>query len=102
MPLSGPDSEFVKFLMTLGVGGILAGMMFFFYRRDVQNITQLWKTQTEMLVTVVSENTKSNLAVTQSNEQIAAMLTTLHQRLDMLAYEQRDHNKVGGQGWRSS
>jgi|ERR1043166_3738090 hypothetical protein len=29
-----PDGEMVKWLATLGVGGALAGFIFYFYRRD--------------------------------------------------------------------
>lgn len=55
------DAEFAKWLITLGVGGILAGFMFVFYRKDVKLYTELWKVQSEMLVTVVKENTASNI-----------------------------------------
>ena len=51
------DSEFGKWLATLGVGGCLAGFMFVFYRKDVKGFTDLWKGQSEMLIQVVKENT---------------------------------------------
>lgn len=61
------DSEFLQWFATLGVGGILAGFMFVFYRKDVKSYTDLWKIQSdkmESLVTtvlaVVKENTISN------------------------------------------
>lgn len=53
-------SEFAKWLITLGVGGVLAGFMFVFYRKDVQQYTELWKNMAEALMTVVKENTASN------------------------------------------
>lgn len=53
-------SEFAKWLITLGVGGILAGFMFVFYRKDVQQYTELWKTTADQLLNVVKENTASN------------------------------------------
>lgn len=54
------DAEFTKWLVTLGVGGILAAFMFTFYRKDVKQYTELWKATAEMLVGVVKENTGSN------------------------------------------
>lgn len=52
--------EFSKWLITLGVGGILAGFMFTFYRKDVRQYTELWKTATDQLLQIVKENTASN------------------------------------------
>lgn len=54
------DAEFTKWLVTLGVGGILAAFMFTFYRKDVKQYTELWRTTAEQLVNVVKENTASN------------------------------------------
>lgn len=55
------DAKFSEFLITLGVGGVLAGFMFVFYRKDIKMYTELWKLQSEMLMTVVKENTASNI-----------------------------------------
>lgn len=55
------DTEFAKWLITLGVGGILAAFIFMFYRKDVKQFTELWKTQTDMLVNVIVKNTESNV-----------------------------------------
>lgn len=55
------DMEFTKWLVTLGVGGVLAGVMFMFYRKDVKQYTELWRTTSELLVGVVKENTASNV-----------------------------------------
>jgi len=54
------DSEFVKWLATLGIGGILAGFMFIFYRKDIKQYTELWKIVTEQLIINLKENTISN------------------------------------------
>ncbi len=54
------DTEFTKWLITLGVGGVLAGFMFVFYRKDVKQYTELWKTMTDQLMKIVTENTVSN------------------------------------------
>jgi len=53
--------EFSKWLITLGVGGILAGFMFMFYRKDVKQYTELWRSTAEMLMSVIKENTASNV-----------------------------------------
>jgi hypothetical protein len=54
------DAEFAKWLATLGVGGVLAAFMFTFYRKDVKQYTELWKSSTEQFMTVIKENTASN------------------------------------------
>lgn len=54
------SNEFIQWLATLGVGGVLAGLMFMFYRKDVKQYTDLWKNVTDMLMIVVKENTQSN------------------------------------------
>jgi hypothetical protein len=51
------DAEFTKYLATLGVGGILAGLMFMFYRKDIKQYTELWKMATDQLMFTVKDNT---------------------------------------------
>jgi len=53
------DTELAKWLATLGIGGILAGFMFMFYRKDIKQYTELWKSATDQLIIVVKENTTS-------------------------------------------
>lgn len=52
--------EFTQWLVTLGVGGILAGFMFVFYRKDVKQYTELWRTTADQLMGIIKENTASN------------------------------------------
>lgn len=59
------DNEFLKWLLTLGVGGVLAGLMFMFYRKDVKQYTELWKIATDQLMGIVKENTASNVKLIQ-------------------------------------
>ena len=54
------DAEFVKWFTTLGVGGVLAGFMFMFYRKDVKQYTELWKTTSDQMLAVIKDNTSSN------------------------------------------
>lgn len=69
------DPEFIKWLATLGVGGVLAGFMFAFYRKDVKTYTLMWQGQSEQLITVVKENTK---AITENT----LIIKSLHRRND--------------------
>lgn len=55
------DVEFTKWLITLGVGGVLAGFMFMFYRKDIKQYTELWRTTAEQVIIVIKENTSSNV-----------------------------------------
>lgn len=68
------DAEFTKWIVTLGVGGVLAGFMFVFYRKDVKQYTELWKLATDQLLAIVKENTASNtklIAMLESQERNA-------------------------------
>lgn len=51
------SGELLKWFATLGVGGALAGLMFFFYRKDIRQFTDLWRTTAEQMILVVKENT---------------------------------------------
>lgn len=53
------DTEFIKWVATLGVGGVLAGFMFGFYRKDIKQFTELWKLMSDQLMQVVKDNTAS-------------------------------------------
>jgi len=69
------DTEFLKWFATLGVGGVLAAFMFFFYRKDVKQYTDLWKGQSEVLIVVVKDNTASNT-------KLVTVIDALHRRMD--------------------
>ena len=62
-------------LPTLGIGGILAAFMFYFYRKDVALYTAQWKGQSDMLMQVVKDNT--------------AVITKLIERLEVRRDEPR-------------
>lgn len=57
------DAETLKFFVSLGVGGILAGFMFMVYRKDMKINAEAWKGQSEMLITIVKENTAAITAL---------------------------------------
>jgi len=74
------DTEFIKWFATLGIGGILAAFMFMFYRKDVQQYTELWRTTADQLMTVVKENTVSNtklIALIETQERNALRMEDL-------------------------
>lgn len=54
------SQELAKWFATLGIGGALAAFMFIFYRKDVQQYTELWRLTAQQLIEVVKENTSSN------------------------------------------
>ncbi len=58
------DSEFYQWLATLGIGGILAGFMFMFYRKDMKQFTDMWKITSDQLIAVIKENPSSNTKLT--------------------------------------
>ena len=60
-PAPGVETVTVNWLATLGVGGILAALMFLLYRRDIKSYTELWKGQSDVLLQIVKENTESNV-----------------------------------------
>lgn len=57
------DPETLKYLASLGVGGILAGIMFAVYRKDALQWQDAWKGQSEILIQVVKENTAAVTAL---------------------------------------
>lgn len=57
----------MKWLASLGVGGVLAWAMFMVYRKDAKEWHEAWKGQTQLLIQVVKENTA---AVTALRDQI--------------------------------
>ncbi len=54
------NQEFIQWFATLGIGGVLAGFMFMFYRKDIKQFTELWKVHTELLIILVKEDVAAN------------------------------------------
>lgn len=52
------EPETLKWLASLGVGGVLAGIMFLVYRKDAAQWQEAWKGQSQMLMQVVMDNSK--------------------------------------------
>jgi hypothetical protein len=67
-----PEAEALDHILTdilpnAGVAGLLALVMFHFYRKDRKESEANWKGQTEMLLTVVKDNTA---AITKLSERL--------------------------------
>ena len=76
------DNELFKWLAGLGVGGILAGLIFIAYRKDVKSYTDLWKESTGMLIAALKESTAAHVMNTASNQEMIGLLRAVHRRLD--------------------
>lgn len=66
------DLEVVKWFSALGVGGVLAAFMFAAYRKDMRELTDQWRGQTEILMVVVRENT---VAFTRNTDVVQSLHT---------------------------
>lgn len=73
----GLDPELVKYSLSLGVGGVIAVLIFAAYRKDSTDWRKSWEGQTAMLLQVVKENTQSNTAVIKSVEANTRMVEML-------------------------
>jgi hypothetical protein len=79
------NTEFIQWLTTLGIGGVLAGFMFMFYRKDVKQYTEMWRTTTEQLINVIKENTSSNtklIALIEAQERNSIRKTDIAELID--------------------
>lgn len=65
------DADTLKWMASLGTGGVLAGMMFVVYRKDMKINSEAWRGQSEMLMAVVKENTSAITALIQLVQRIA-------------------------------
>lgn len=57
------DAETIKWISSLGVGGVLAGGMFMIYRKDAKEWREAWRGQAEIMVQVIKENTAAITAL---------------------------------------
>lgn len=83
------DGEFIKYLASLGVGGILAAIMYYQNRKDsdlfasqIKNLYESEKGRTDILVNLV---TNTVTAITKNT----AVCESLHIRLDRENGEER-------------
>jgi hypothetical protein len=92
-----PD-DIMKFFASLGVGGILAGVIFYFYHQRVTDWMKSADTRLEAeqrrsdaLLLVVKENTASNTAVVKSVEANTAMVARLCHMREFLDFDETDN-----------
>lgn len=78
--------ELLKALAPLGVGGVLAGFIFWFNRKDANAHAEDWRGQSEMLLQVVKENTASNTSLQATTAALNAVIIGLQH--DMTAREE--------------
>lgn len=82
------DGEMAKWLATLGVGGVLAGVIFYFYQKHsnewsktLSSFVETERHRADALMRVVTENTASNTAVIKAVESNTKMLDLLCQQV---------------------
>jgi hypothetical protein len=79
-------TDFIKWFTAMGIGGVLAGFMFMFYRKDIKQYTELWKSTTDQLIILVKEDVTSNV-------KLVAMLESWernNRRKEDIEHESRD------------
>lgn len=84
MPDAESTVELFRYLGSLGVGGTIAAILFFFYRKDVRSYTDLWKIMSEQLLDVVKESAEASRSVAVALTQNTEVVKSLHRRLDKI------------------
>ena len=71
------DAESIKWVMSQGIGAVLAFVMFLVYRKDVHNALNSWRDQTKILTALVQDVSTAikgaTDAVETNTEAVAAM-----------------------------
>jgi hypothetical protein len=91
------ESELAKYFATLGVGGAIGALIFYFYRKDVKQYTDLWKNVTNELIGVIKDNTASNIkliVLLENQERNSIRKTDIFELKEALMSRRRDdpHN----------
>lgn len=77
------DTEFIKWLAGMGTGGAIAGLIFFFYRKDIRSYTDLWRETAALLHGALKESTSAHAVNSETNREVINLLQALHRRLDI-------------------
>jgi cbb3-type cytochrome oxidase subunit 3 len=91
----GSSLESIKFFATLGVGGILAGTIFWFYRKDMLGRNEYERQERAILLEAVKSNTAAMQSVKMALEHMDATLALLRERCAAVRLV-HDHDRVGG------
>jgi hypothetical protein len=74
------DSELLKWVATLGVGGVLAAMMFVFYRVDFLRERLFHRDASRKLTEVVEKNAETSATMARSMQELCSTI-----KVDVLA-----------------
>lgn len=80
------ETDLLKYLAPLGVGGVLAAFIFFYNRKDANAHAEAWRGQSEMLMQIVKENTASNTNLQATTAALNSVITGLQR--DMAGREE--------------
>ena len=88
------ELETIKYLSTLGVGGVIAGFMFLIYRQDHQKVIKLEENCVQreaVLVQILQKNAVASEALTQTITVLMAQTQTsvIQQSNDMRMFIER-------------
>lgn len=90
-----------KLWTELGIGGALAGVLFFFYRKDVKQFTELWQAQatlnfqqTQAMMALIE---RTSITISQNTEVVKSLHRRMD-RLDILRLFPDDQRAEGAQG----
>lgn len=84
------DQEFVKFLASLGVGGALAGFIYFYQRQDARRHGEEWKGQAQLLAGLVANNTTAMVKCVEAISANTHAIDELRVELQQRRYRSRD------------
>ena len=76
--------ELFRYLGSLGVGGTIAAILFFFYRKDVKSYTDLWQNMSTQLLAVVKDASDAHRAIAVALTANTEVLKSMHKRLDRI------------------
>ena len=94
------EPDLLNNLSTLGVGGVIAGFMFLFYRRDAKHYEERaiqrekqWEGQSNALMLVVKENTAAVTANTRTIDALHAREDRIEEELARRGYPASAHRR---------
>jgi hypothetical protein len=88
--MQGMDQEFLKFLASLGVGGCLAGFIYFYQRQDARRHADEWKGQSQLLTGLIVNNTTAMAQCVQAIAANTEAVDELRLELQQRRYRTRD------------
>lgn len=86
------DASMLSWVMSQGIGAVLALVMFLIYRKDVKNGLSAWKAQTEILIDLTGDSTRTNQQVASAVEHLARQLPIA---CPILAERREQHRRDG-------